>query len=325
MPGRYAIGVDLGGTKIATGLTNFQGQMLSRDIVPTQADAGVAVVVDQINAAIRRVMASADVTVEEVAGIGICCPGPLDPETGVVVFAPNLRWSDVPIVAYIVEEFGIPTYLENDANAAALAEKGFGAGTDVESLLYITVSTGVGGGIILDNDIHRGKDFMAGEVGHTIVMAEEGPLCGCGQRGCLEAVSSGTAIARQAREAVAAGRGMEMLEAAGSIHNISAKTVADAAANNDPAAQAILDRAFLYLGTFIIGMLNVLNVEKVVIGGGVSKLGDTMFASIREIVEQRMADVPAKQCPIVPAQTGDNVGILGAVGLVVKAEARNGL
>ncbi len=324
MPGRYAIGVDLGGTKIATGITDLSGNMVARRFVATDAASGEAVVIARIMRSIHDIIKEAKVSNEEVAGIGICCPGPLNPETGVVIFAPNLGWNHVPIVAHIVEEFGIPTYLENDANAAALAEKWFGAGRDVQSLLYVTVSTGVGGGIILNGDIYRGRNHMAGEIGHAIVQPEGGERCGCGQYGCLETIASGTAIGRRAREVVQAGGGQRMLELAGSSEAITARTVADAAADGDADAKAVLERAFLYLGTFIVNMLNVLNVEKIVIGGGVSKLGESLFVPVRRVVDDKMSDVPAKYTPIVPAETGDSVGILGAVGLVVKAEVRVG-
>ncbi len=322
MPARYAIGVDLGGTKIATGITNFSGNILARRFVPTHASEGETAVIARIKESIRHIMDDIDASLEEVAGIGICCPGPLNPETGVVIMAPNLNWSHVPIVSHIVEEFGIPTFLENDANAAALAEKWFGAGQDVDSLLYITVSTGVGGGIILNGDIYRGRNHMAGEIGHAIVQPEGGVQCGCGQYGCLETISSGTAIGREAQNVVAEGGGQRMAELAGGIDGITAKTVADAAAEGDPDAEAILERAFMYLGTFVVSMLNILNVEKIVIGGGVSKLGDNLFEPVRRVVGEKMSDVPAKYTPIVPAETGDNVGILGAVGLVVKSAFR---
>lgn len=321
MAQRYAIGVDLGGTKIATGLTDLNGKVIARQIIPTQPELGEVGVVQRINGTIRQVMEDANVSKEEVQGIGICCPGPLNPETGVISFAPNLGWRNVPIVSHIVEEFGIPTYLENDANAAALAEYWFGAGVGAKNLLYITVSTGVGGGVILDGDIYRGRDFMAGEIGHTIVQAENGRLCGCGQHGCLEAIASGTAIGKQAREALAAGRESKMRELVESIEKVDTRVVADAAALGDELALEILQRAVTHLGAFIISMLNVLNVDLVVIGGGVSKLGDVLFSGVRNIVEERMADVPAKRTPIVPAETGDNVGLLGAVGLVARSQS----
>ena len=320
MEARFAIGVDLGGTKIATGLADRHGKILARQIVPTIASEGAEAVIRRISETIHRVMADSGVRRETVVGIGICCPGPLDPETGVVFIAPNLNWRDVPICDRLAAEFGLPVNLENDANAAALAELWFGAGRDVSSLLYMTVSTGVGGGIILDGEILHGKNFTAGEIGHSIVMARDGHLCGCGQRGCLEAVSSGTAIANAVRRAAAAGRPTGVLALVNDLSDIDAKTVAEAAAKGDAVAQEALDEAFLYLGTFIVSMLNVLNIEKVVLGGGVSKL-ETMLPALRAIVSERMAQVPARNTPIVAAETGENVGILGAVGLMLGTQA----
>lgn len=319
MDPRYAIGVDLGGTKIATGLADRQGRILARQIVPTLAPQGADAVIRRIVETIHRVLADADIRREAVAGIGICCPGPLDPETGVVFLAPNLNWRNVPICDRLAAEFGLPVKLENDANAAALAELWFGAGRGASSLLYMTVSTGVGGGIIFDGEIVHGRNFTAGEIGHTIVMAKDGYLCGCGQRGCLEAVASGTAIANAVRRAAAAGRHTEALSLAAHPGEIDAKVVAEAAARGDAVAQEALDEAFLYLGTFIVSMLNVLNMEKVVIGGGVSKL-DAMLPALRGIVAERMAEVPARDTPIVAAETGENVGVLGAVGLVLGSQ-----
>lgn len=317
MPGRFAIGVDLGGTKIATGIADLDGAILARRIIPTEPSLGIDGVLRRITGSVREVMGEIGVTTQELEGIGICCPGPLNPETGVIVFAPNLGWRNVSVVSYMVEEFSVPTYLENDANAAALAEKWFGAGRDARNMLYVTVSTGIGGGLIVDGDIYRGRDYQAGEIGHTI-LDMNGPVCGCGQRGCIEALSSGTAITKRAQEVWDSQRPTLMRQLVHSREELTPRIIAQASERGDKEARAILHQAFLHLGTFLIGMFHVLNVDKVVIGGGVSKMGDLFFQSVRKVVQERMTDVPAKHTPIVPAETGDNVGILGAIGLVVR-------
>ena len=176
---QWVIGVDLGGTKIAFGVMDAEGTIAARLTRPTLADEGVGPVMSRIYGGIREIMNSCGIRASDVRGIGIGSPGPLNPATGVVIFAPNLKWHNVPVKDMVEGELGIPVYLENDANLAGLGELKFGAGQGAKNMVYMTVSTGIGGGIIINGDVYSGSTFVAGEVGHMIIKSG-GPRCGCG-------------------------------------------------------------------------------------------------------------------------------------------------
>ena len=273
MSRKYAIGVDLGGTKIATGIVDMDAKLLDQVVMDTAAQEGVEAVLGRMAESVRTLMDRQGVKAEDVLGIGVCSPGPLDRETGIVLAAPNLGWTNVHLGPMLQELTGITTYVENDANAAALAEKWMGAGRGAKNMVYITVSTGVGSGIIINGSLYAGSHGTAGEVGH-IVMEDGGPLCGCGQRGCLEAYASGTAIARMAREALESGTQSKIRDLVeDNLEAVSAKVVGEAAAQGDEVANAILDKAFHYLGLGMISVINLFDPELIVIGGGVRQLG----------------------------------------------------
>ncbi|MEW6048842.1 MAG: ROK family protein, partial [Bacillota bacterium] len=200
----FVAGVDLGGTKIAAGLVDEGGRVLHRVELLTRPEEGPAAVMDRMIGSVREVCRAAGVRPEELQAVSVACPGPLDPVRGVVTEAPNLHWRNVNVTAPMREALGAPVYLENDANAAALGEWWAGAGRGTRSFIYVTVSTGIGGGIVIEGRIYGGAHWAAGEIGHTVAVVENGPLCGCGRRGCLEAMASGTAIARRAAEALQA-------------------------------------------------------------------------------------------------------------------------
>jgi glucokinase len=253
-----------------------------------------------------------------VSGIGVAAPGPIDARAGTVTEPPNLPgWRDVPLGQLIRDEFHLPTALENDANAAALGEHRFGAGKGSDHMIYVTVSTGIGGGFILDGQLYTGATGGAAEVGHMTILPH-GPLCGCGNRGCLESLASGTAIAREARERVQ--RGTETLIAElsrGDPERITAKLVAEAAERGDWQANDILNQAMGYLGVGMANLVNLLNPELIVIGGGLSKMGQRLFEPVRRIIDLRAFSSPAKAVELRPAQLGDDVGVLGAAAVAI--------
>ncbi|GMA65032.1 ROK family protein [Alicyclobacillus fastidiosus] len=295
----YSIGVDLGGTKILTGLVDESGVIYKTVECPTAAQQGPDAVIDQLIRSIDEVAGS--VERKEICGIGIGAPGPLNPVTGVVLSPPNLPgWDNIPLRQIIEAKCGLPTFLENDANVAALAEHRFGAGRGVEDMVYITVSTGVGAGLILNGRLYGGAGGYAGEVGHTVVDTN-GRLCDCGNRGCLEAVASGTAIARKAEQVFQ--------------RPMSAKDVAIMAENGSLEAKAILDEAMHYLGMGIVSIVNVFNSSRIVIGGGVSRIGDAMFEPLRHAVRELAFPAPAAMVEIMPAELGLNSGLLGGAAL----------
>ncbi|MDA8145482.1 MAG: ROK family protein [Thermaerobacter sp.] len=308
----YLLGVDLGGTKIEVGVVSREGVLGQRLRVPTPRGQGTAAVVDRIRAAMGEVLRRAEVAWGALDGVGVGAPGPLDRQAGVILEAPNLpELNGFPLAAALAEG-GVPLYLENDANAAALGEYRFGAGRGSADLVYVTVSTGIGGGIILGGRLYRGVSGTAGEVGHTVVEVE-GPPCACGSRGCLETLASGTAIARQAAAALAAGR-----ESVLAAEGLDAAAVYRAAGAGDVLAREITERAGYYLGVGISNLINLLNPERVILGGGVVQAGRDLFDPVERAVRERALKVPAAACRILPAGLGQDAGVLGAAAVVLE-------
>ncbi len=311
---RLAVGVDLGGTKIYSLVADSEGHVLGEDRRPTNAVLGVDSVVERIVASARAALHNANVELADVLGLGISTPGPCDPARGLISEAPNLGWINVPLVELVRKKVGVPTLLENDAAAAAYGEMRFGAARGKQHVVYVTLGTGIGGGIIIDGRIYRGASGAAGEVGH-LVLEPDGVLCGCGARGCLEALASGTAIERDAQKAIAEGRSAVMAEIAGD-RGVTGEVVLEAAQRGDAAAEEIIQRAGRYLGLGLVGLLNTFNPEALILGGGLVGLGDLYlgpaFAAARECgFEQILNDVT-----MTTAELGGRSGALGAAALI---------
>ena len=315
---QLVIGIDLGGTKITTALVDSSGRMVAHDYQETQATEGPAAVIGRMLDAARRMVAQAEAACTQVVAVGIGAPGPLDVKTGVVMTPPNLPgWDHIPLQQLIEDGLGIPAFLENDANAAALGEHRFGAGRGTEHMIYVTVSTGIGGGLILDGRLYHGLSSMAGEIGHITLMPH-GPLCGCGNRGCLEALASGRAIAKRAQECVARGMPTLMADLAGNDPDcITAELVAQAAEQGDSEAQHILTDAMNYLGIGIANLVNLFNPQLIVIGGGLTNIGEALFEPVRRAIRRHAFPGPAAAVQVVPAELGDNVGVLGAAAVAL--------
>jgi len=313
------IGIDLGGTKISTALMDEHGAILARAGCETEAATGQdAVIARMVDTAKQVARDGGKADLRGIVAIGVGAPGPLDTKLGVLTAPPNLPgWLNVPLARIIEEQLGVPAYLENDANAAALAEFHYGAGVGCANMIYVTVSTGIGGGIILNGQLYGGTDGAAGEVGHTMILPD-GPLCGCGNRGHLEALASGTAIARAARELIAKGVPTLMVELAqGDTSAVTALTVEIAAKRGDLEAQRIIDRAMEYLGIGMANLANIFNPDMIVLGGGVTKMGEMLFAPVRRAVDRFAFPIIAKTVQIVPAKLGKDVGVIGAATVAV--------
>jgi len=320
LSGQYVIGVDLGGTKIYTALAGEDGRILAELKIPTGAEKGLQNVVDGIVDSVEQVRKTAAATPDAVSALALGAPGPLDTKGGIIHYAPNLRWRNIPIRQILEERIGIPVLLDNDANLAALGEHVFGAGRGVANMVYITVSTGVGGGLILGGKLYRGVTDEAGEIGHMTIQPY-GPLCSCGNRGCLEAVASGTAIAREARDLVARGAGQVILVAAeGDPGKIDAAVVASAAAGGDPEAVSIITGAAGSLGTGIANILNLLNPSLVILGGGVMETGALIWEEVKKEVRNRALDAAWTVARLVPAELGGRAGVMGAIALALDRE-----
>lgn len=314
---QYVIGVDLGGTKIYTALAAEGGKILAEIKVPTESGKGPRHVIDRIVDSVEQVQKAAAISPGRVRALALGAPGPLDKAKGIICFAPNLCWHNVPIRQVLEERLSFPVLLDNDANLAALGEHVFGAGRGEENMVYITVSTGVGGGLILGGRLYRGSSDVAGEIGHMTV-SPGGPLCGCGNRGCLEAVASGTAIAREAGELVARGGGQRILAGAGGDPGkISSALVAAAAAGGDPGAVSIIFGAARFLGIGVANMINLLNPSLVVLGGGVMEIGEPVWEGVRQEVRSRALEAARERARLVPAALGARAGVMGAIALAL--------
>jgi len=317
--GKYVVGVDLGGTKIYTALADDRGRLVAETTVPTTAAEGPGAVIARIVSTVREVQGAVSGATHLTLALGVGSPGPLDPVTGVVHDTPNLGWHNVPLKKILEEMVGIPVLVDNDANLAALGEYYFGAGRGSRHMVYVTVSTGIGGGLIIDGRIYRGAGGGAGELGH-MVLDPDGPLCGCGRRGCLEALASGTAIASRARELVAAGGGETILrEAGGSAGEITAITVAEAARRGDQEAVGIIEKAGTYLGMGLAGVVNLLNPDMLVLGGGAFKAGRLFWDSMAGEMSARTLTSSLDNVRVVAAGLGGKSGLMGAVALALEA------
>jgi glucokinase len=270
-------------------------------------------------------MAQAKLKTSDIAGIGIAAAGIIDTNEGIVTTSPNLPgWRNVPLRDIIAERLGLTTYLINDASAAALGEHRFGAGKGVDNLIYLTVSTGIGGGIIIDGGLYLGADGCAGEIGHMIIETH-GPQCNCGKFGCLEALASGSAMTRESVRRLNQGEKSSIIRLVdGRLESITAETVSLAAKKGDPLACDIVARAANYLGIGLANLINIFNPELIVIGGGVSKMGNILLAPTRKTVREIAFKLPARTVRIVRARLGSNAGIKGAAVYVFEQQPKGG-
>ena len=309
------IGIDVGGTNVKIALVE-DGKIIYSNSVPTYAKMGYEYTVNNIKQAIGDLMRETETDEHSIEGIGFDFPGQVDYKTGVVKLAPNIPgWVNIPIANMIEDEFHIPTKIDNDVRCAALGEMKFGAGKGCENFICITVGTGIGSGIVINGQIVRGASNAAGELGHIKLQMEDGPLCGCGDSGCLEAFASGPAIVAMAYEYLKGGKSAKFAEMAGD-GDITPYIVAKAAEAGDPVAKRIFEIIGYRIGMGLTSVINLLNPERVIIGGGVAECGDLLLEPIRRTVKARAMKVAGETVEIVPAQLGNSAGVIGASMLI---------
>ena len=312
MEKRYVFGVDIGGTAIKMGLFDAAGTNLEKWEIPTNtADSGAAVLPD-ITAAIENKLRERKIPKEAVEGIGVGVPGPVDSH-GTVLKCVNLGWENFRVEEALGEMTGFLVRVGNDANVAALGEMWKGGGKGHQSIVMVTLGTGVGGGIIIDGRILAGADGAGGEIGHMPVNDNEAEVCGCGNKGCLEQYASATGIARMARIKLA---GTTCRTSLRGIKNPTAKDVLDAAKAGDPLGLELLDDLGKVLGTALARIAVVCNPEVFVIGGGVSKAGEILTEAVKKYFEKK-AFRAVRETPIVLAELGNDAGIYGGVRMVL--------
>lgn len=308
-PEALAVGVDLGGTQVRAALVDGRGTLLARAAQLTDKAGGPTAVLHQMESLVREV--TREVGLDRVPAIGIGSPGPLDSQTGVILDIPTLPgWIDVPLVSWLSERLGKPAKLENDGVAAAVGEWHFGAGRGLSNFVYMTVSTGIGGGVIADGRLLRGRRRLAGHLGHMTV-TPTGPACQCGNPGCWEALASGTAFAAQAAEAVRRRPAGLLANVAGPL---TARDVFAAAQQGDALALELVEAEARWLGVGIVNLLHLYSPDAVIVGGGVSNGFELLHPTIRDHVA-RHALLPFRAVPVVRAALGSDSGLVGAAAV----------
>jgi glucokinase len=325
-PNSVTIGVDVGGTKVAVGIVDASGQILFQARVPMVADRDAQAGLLAVERAIEEACSTGNKMQVQPAGIGICSPGPLDPRSGTVLNPPNLPcWRNFPLAAAVEARFSLPVRVDNDGNAAALAEAVWGAGVGCRNVFYTTLGTGVGAGIVFDQRIHHGRTGSAAEGGH-VTIDYRGPQCQCGKRGCIEAYCSGIAIAQRARMRLSNSRQASlMLDLAdGNLEQVRAETVGNAFRRGDVLAQEVLEETADLLAVWLGNIIDLLEPDVLIFGGGLSALMSGFFGYIREQLPRYSINQRATEIPMVRAKYGADAGIAGAAALFRGAEAQAG-
>ncbi len=311
------IGIDVGGTNVKIALVNEKGRIIYSNSIPTRAEMGYEYTIGNMKEAIKILLTETKLTPVDIEGMGFGFPGQIDCQKGIVRLAPNIPgWVDVPIANIMEEEFSIPTRVDNDVRCAALGELNFGAGVGCENLICITVGTGIGSGLIINGKLVRGASNAAGEIGHIKLDIQGGPLCGCGDRGCLEAFASGPSIVALAEDYIKGGKSTKYRELANP--EITPYIVSEAAKQGDPVAKRIFTIVGEYIGVGLASVVNLLNPEKIIIGGGVAAAGDILMNPIKETLVKRAMPIAGAAVEVVPAQLGNTAGVIGA-SLLIKS------
>lgn len=313
------VGIDLGGTNVKTAVVARNGRMRGKDSRPSRADDGLDAVVDTMVASVEQALENAGADPSDMLAVGVGAPGPMNWRTGIVFSPPNLPgWKDVPLADIMSERLKVPAYVDNDANVACWGEFWSGAGTEVDSMVCLTLGTGVGGGIVVDGRLVRGIDGTAAEIGHLNVM-RDGRQCNCGAKGCLECYASVSGMERTALEGIKAGRTTILTKmCGGDLEKIDGKMISDALIKGDEFAAWVMTETGIWLGTGIGSLINLLNPEMVVLCGGMIAAGEALFKPVRETAQAQSFDVPGARVQIVPAGLGADSGVIGAAGCALQ-------
>lgn len=314
----YAIGIDLGGTNLKAGLVSSDGKIHHRLSIKTDKNADPQSIANQIFELIEKIIiagAGLKPAVDRVAGVGLGSPGLIDKKGETILFSPNLPlWRNIPIKRMVSERFGVPCVLENDANAAAWGEKWAGAGKEADSLVMLTLGTGIGGGIVINNKLWRGVNNVAAEIGHMVIQMD-GPKCSCGNHGCIEAYASATSMVRRFKELIKSGSASSLKDAG----DITAKMINDAALlHNDAASLDIIKETGRYLGIALVNIMHILNPEVIVLAGGMAGSGDLLMNPVKQVIREKAFHASAKETKIVFSQLGNDAGVIGAAGCLLK-------
>jgi len=309
------VGVDIGGTKVAAALVNAKGEISHKTRVPMVATEDATAGFAAVKSAIDAIFAQLPAARGAVKGIGICAPGPLDPNTGVVINPPNVPcWRNFALAAETEKAFGVPARVDNDANAAGLAEAIWGAGVGYRNVFFAILGTGIGTGIVFDRQIYHGRTGSAAEGGHMTI-DYRGPRCGCGKLGCIEALASGPNIARRAQVKLEDTGASRIVELAGSLEQVRAEHVGQAFHEGDAVAREVLEETAHLLTVWLGNIVDILEPDVMVAGGGVAELMSSFFLKMRGDLRQWSINQRAGEIPLVLARYGGDAGIAGAAAL----------
>ncbi len=313
----YYLGIDLGGMSIKAGVCDDNGTILTKDTCPTVRTEDGDRIINDMAALCLKVISDAGLTVDDIEYAGIASPGSADCERGIIIYASTLPFLNYPIAKTLMDKTGLKkVYVENDANAAAKGEATYGAARGYKNSLFITIGTGVGGGIIIDGKVYSGFNFSGAELGHMVIV-KDGIYCPCGRNGCMESYASATALIRMTKEKMMADNNSAMWKICdGDIEKVNGKTIFDAMLEDDPSAKEVYDEYISYLACGIVNFINIFQPEVLSIGGGISKQGEILLAPIREIVEREQYSRHSdKKTVLKIAALGNDAGIIGAASL----------
>lgn len=315
----YLVGVDFGGTKILAGVFDSSLNCLGKTKVSTKSERGQEEVIERIARCIQDSVDECDLTMKQIRGVGIGAPGAVNPETGEVIFAPNLKWEEVPLKKELEKKLGVPVFLENDGNICTLGIYETELKAKPRNVIGIFLGTGIGGGLIIEGKLYSGFNRTAGEIGHMVIEVG-GPKCGCGNKGCFEALASRTAIFRQIQSAVKDGQKTILTEMLGEdLKDLRSGDLRKAIRKGDKFTEKIIEDAAEYTGIAVANLINIFNPEVVVLGGGViDALEDEMMAVIVETAQDYAMPGTAKGIEIIASKVGDDAGILGGAVLARK-------
>ncbi len=311
----YTLGIDLGGTNIVAGLVDENYNVIAKGKVKTNSPRPAEEIADDMARACFMACENAGVSIKDVIACGVGSPGAINPVDGVVVYANNLKFDNVPLAQMLKDRTGVDFYIENDANAAAYGEFLAGSGRGVDSCVAVTLGTGVGGGIIIDGKLFSGSNYAGGELGHTVICIDGEP-CSCGRKGCWEAYASATALIRQTKAKMQENTDSVMWELAnGNPDNVNGKIAFDGMRKGDKAAIEVVEQYEKYVAVGLANIINVFQPQKICIGGGISNEKETLVNPIKEFVNKEIYTTMGKPCEILPAELGNDAGIIGAASL----------
>ncbi len=317
---KWLVGVDIGGTTVKLGFVSQEGELIHRWSLPTNLNRKGRFIPLEIADSILQKLQEIGQPKEKLLGVGIGAPGPINVNKGSIDIAINLGWVDFPLKQLLEDALSLPVIVENDANVAALGEMWKGAGFGAKDIICVTLGTGVGGAVIVDGEVVHGVNGAAGEIGHTVSLAEGGVLCACGKTGCLETIASAPGIVRLAMEELSNTAEPSELRAYYDEHQaMSSKLVFEVAKKGDVIGKKVMDQVTFYLGLALANLANALNPEKIVIGGGVSKVGEPLLTPLKEQFNRFTFPSVKEGAELVIASLGDNAGIIGGAWLVKRS------